>query len=822
MLGFSNMISGGGRWSEPWRVILTEIVLLFGFIAVDFVLVAAEPSLGEEVSGYNYQEGIFVRKAWKLLEVNNSKVQRYKHEWPPMRLGWKIVVGSILGFLGAAFGSIGGIGGGGVFVPMLALIIGFDPKSSTAMSKCMITGTAVATVCYNIRQRHPTLELPLIDYDLALLFQPMLVLGISLGVAFNVIFPDWLITVFLIIAFLGLSTKSFFKGVETWKKETIKIKEVAKQLESNGNANDVIEVKTQVEATTNGTQTGSKELPKSKVSLMENIRWKEIRLLLVVWISILALQIAKIPIAIGVSSYEAICLYKGRRKIASKGDVVANWRVLNLVSYCAFGLLAGIIGGMLGIGGGFIMGPLFLEMGIPPQVASATSTFVMLFSAAMGVVEYYLLKRYPVPYALYFAAVATIAAFVGQHIVGKVIKILGRASIIIFTLAAMIFCSAISLVRKSNRTELTFDSQANRFNQTDLVFLTLPIRERQGHSRGNLDILKAASCKLHVRPSPYFALFRPDPHFIARSPVSLLIPTDSGGNCLIEVKEDLISQRKVSQLIDLNECLISGYDQISSCNGLLCLARFICETTCQYYIVNPILGRNDLVLLPQLNIEQSQYPHQPKYFILSGFGFCPKTNQYKVIRTMTWIGYVYTIGIDDSWRRIEDLPKDNRYASSSPGVHLNGALHWLTMIQNPFRLEICCFDLNTEKFNFFPLPALLRGGILADLELRVLDDCLALYRKGDDGFSMNIWVMKDYGLEESWSNVFSFNGLIPFFSYNALKWTMQPDSAPPWKLRKTVLVIEALKSKITNWKIEKIPRAYAGVYRSEDMLIVNR
>jgi len=67
----------------------------------------------------------------------------------------------------------------------------------------MITGGAAATVFYNLRQRHPTLEQPIIDYDLALLFQPMLVLGISIGVSFNVIFPEWMITILLIIIFIG-------------------------------------------------------------------------------------------------------------------------------------------------------------------------------------------------------------------------------------------------------------------------------------------------------------------------------------------------------------------------------------------------------------------------------------------------------------------------------------------------------------------------------------------------------------------------------------------------------------------------------------------
>ncbi|TYI26841.1 hypothetical protein ES332_A05G138700v1 [Gossypium tomentosum] len=418
--------------SKGWRLILAGIILV-GFLAVDSVLVTAEPSSNHEQSGYN--EKNYVRKAFKLLEQNSKP--RHEHEWPDIRFGWKIVVGSILGFLGAAFGSVGGVGGGGIFVPMLTLIVGFDPKSSTAISKCMVTGAAAAT--------------------------PMLVLGISIGVGFNVIFPDWMITILLIIVFLVMSSKSFLKGVQTWKKETIKKKEAGRQLELNTKDN-AVEVKTQNEeqVTTNGKQTGSNESKKPKVSLIDNICWKELGLLTAVWVVILALQIAKnysttcsveywvlnllqIPVAVGVSSYEVICLYKGRRKIASKGDVAVTWRVHKLLIYCGFGVLAGVLGGMLGLGGGFILGPLLLEMGIPPQVSSATTTFAMFFSASMSVIEYYLLKRFPVPYAVYLAVVATIAAFVGQHVVGKVIKILGRASIIIFILSGMIFGSAISL-----------------------------------------------------------------------------------------------------------------------------------------------------------------------------------------------------------------------------------------------------------------------------------------------------------------------------------------------------------------------------------------
>jgi len=56
-----------------------------------------------------------------------------------IEFGWQIILGTIIGFFGAAFGSVGGVGGGGIFVPMLSLVIGFDSKSSTAMSKCKIS-----------------------------------------------------------------------------------------------------------------------------------------------------------------------------------------------------------------------------------------------------------------------------------------------------------------------------------------------------------------------------------------------------------------------------------------------------------------------------------------------------------------------------------------------------------------------------------------------------------------------------------------------------------------------------------------------------------
>lgn len=78
----------------------------------------------------------------------------------------------------------------------------------------------------------------------------------------------------------------------------------------------------------------------------------------------------QIPVSLGVSGYEALSLYKGWRKIGSKGDAGSNFKVHQLLTYGFFGVMAGLVGGLLGLGGGFIMGPLFLELGVPPQVSS--------------------------------------------------------------------------------------------------------------------------------------------------------------------------------------------------------------------------------------------------------------------------------------------------------------------------------------------------------------------------------------------------------------------------------------------------------------------
>jgi hypothetical protein len=90
--------------------------------------------------------------------------------------------------------------------------------------------------------------------------------------------------------------------------------------------------------------------------------------------------------------YEALGLMNGKRVLSSKGSDQTTLKFHQLCIYCFFGVMAGLVGGLLGLGGGFIMGPLFLELGIPPQVHSTWIVLCMCVHKLCFACKEHLLK----------------------------------------------------------------------------------------------------------------------------------------------------------------------------------------------------------------------------------------------------------------------------------------------------------------------------------------------------------------------------------------------------------------------------------------------
>lgn len=101
------------------------------------------------------------------------------------------------------------------------------------------------------------------------------------------------------------------------------------------------------------------------------------------------------------------------------------------------------MGGLLGIGGGMIVNPLLLTVGMIPQVTAGTCASMVFFSSSMSVVQFWLMGCVPLDYALSAAVLCAIFSSAGVTLVHRAIDKYNRASIIVFSVTAVMGVSSL-------------------------------------------------------------------------------------------------------------------------------------------------------------------------------------------------------------------------------------------------------------------------------------------------------------------------------------------------------------------------------------------
>ena len=140
-------------------------------------------------------------------------------------------------------------------------------------------------------------------------------------------------------------------------------------------------------------------------------------------------------------------------------DVV--WDESKLRFYAFFTFVAGIVAGLIGIGGGMVLGPLMLVMGIHPRVSSATTATMIVLTSSSVAVLFITAGLVPWEYAMFFFGVCFSGALVGKTYIDGYVKRTGKASLLIFLLATIIAlatlgCVVIVLIRL-NEADWCFD-----------------------------------------------------------------------------------------------------------------------------------------------------------------------------------------------------------------------------------------------------------------------------------------------------------------------------------------------------------------------------
>jgi hypothetical protein len=199
-----------------------------------------------------------------------------------LKLSTPVVVAGVLCFIAASISSAGGIGGGGLFIPILTIVAGVDLKTASSLSAFMVTGGSVANVMCNLRSTSPKYGgRTLIDFDIALLSEPCMLLGVSIGVICNLVFPEWLITL-LFATFLAWSTSKTCKnGVLHWKTESEELKR--NRCETLENGSDESE----------GIEATKEPLLGVKEDCKLRFPWMKMGVLVLVWFSFFTLYLLR-------------------------------------------------------------------------------------------------------------------------------------------------------------------------------------------------------------------------------------------------------------------------------------------------------------------------------------------------------------------------------------------------------------------------------------------------------------------------------------------------------------------------------------------------
>jgi uncharacterized membrane protein YfcA len=77
------------------------------------------------------------------------------------------------------------------------------------------------------------------------------------------------------------------------------------------------------------------------------------------------------------------------------------------------------------------------------QLTAATTAFMVFFSSSLSVVQFWLLGRLPLDFALLFAGVCLVFSLVGLRVVQHAISRFGRPSIIVFSVSIVLGVSAV-------------------------------------------------------------------------------------------------------------------------------------------------------------------------------------------------------------------------------------------------------------------------------------------------------------------------------------------------------------------------------------------
>ncbi|KAL5711556.1 hypothetical protein ACHQM5_021993 [Ranunculus cassubicifolius] len=221
---------------------------------------------------------------------------------------------------------------------------------------------------------------------------------------------------------------------------------------------------------------------------------------------------------------------------------------------------------------------------------------------------------------------------------------------------------------------------------------------------------------------------------------------------------------------------------ILTCNGLICI-----HFTDKHFVDNKYVSLWNPATKQLKHLPQSPFQHPPLNvcpITVVGFGFHTNPNDFKLVRIISFfpafpgVNHVETYSLlTNSWTSLDSvvLPVDFILPDCDPKApYRNGIYCWLgrkgpvvfgddrVLLSNNI---ILWFDFTKEEFGTMPLPDVDSVKSCTLPNICIVRDNLACMNTAGDPLHFEIWVLNEFGVQQSWSRLhkvepFSMSNLI--------------------------------------------------------------
>ncbi|XP_059652197.1 F-box protein At3g07870-like [Cornus florida] len=206
---------------------------------------------------------------------------------------------------------------------------------------------------------------------------------------------------------------------------------------------------------------------------------------------------------------------------------------------------------------------------------------------------------------------------------------------------------------------------------------------------------------------------------------------------------------------------------IGCCNGVLCLSDDLITYMDKLYLWNPSIQKT--MTLPPLRVT---YQSHGPFMHSIGFGFDSLTDDYKVVRIVYLHGPdgfeappevdIFSVSTG-TWRNISHLGLPYTILERASQAYVNGAAHWIaydTERRSNFFYLIVSFHMGDKVFGEIMVPDSMEdANWMLGVHIAKVQESLSLIHIQLIGIQVTccIWVMKEYGISESWTKQFNID-----------------------------------------------------------------